>query len=95
MLATYAFTDHFQLGGQVHYQSAIFGGSQVAGTAKVPGYARFDAVARWKPLDWLETRINVLNLTDKVYYDAIYRSGSPFAYIAPGRSATLSLTATF
>jgi catecholate siderophore receptor len=95
LLATYAFTDHFQLGGQVHYQSAIFGGSQVAGTAKVPGYARFDAVARWKPLDWLETRINVLNLTDKVYYDAIYRSGSPFAYIAPGRSATLSLTATF
>ncbi|MGB5076862.1 MAG: TonB-dependent receptor, partial [Sphingorhabdus sp.] len=95
LLATYALTDHFQLGGQVHYQSALFGGTQVAGTAKVPGYARFDAVARWKPLEWLEARLNVLNLTDKVYYDAIYRSASPFAYIAPGRSASLSLTATF
>jgi catecholate siderophore receptor len=38
-----------------------------------------------------EARVNVNNLTDKRYYDAIYRSGSPFAYIAPGRSAFLTL----
>lgn len=95
LLATYALTDHFQIGGQVYYQSKIYGGTQVAGTAHVPAYTRFDAVARFKPTEWLEARLNVLNLTDKLYYDAIYRSGSPFAYVAPGRSATLSLTASF
>jgi catecholate siderophore receptor len=95
LLATYALTDHVQVGGQVYHQSKIFGGSQVAGTAFVPSYTRFDAVARFKPLEWLEARLNVLNLTNQTYYDAIYRSGAPFAYIAPGRSATLSLTASF
>ena len=49
------------------------------------------AIARFKPTEWLEARVNVNNLTDKRYYDAIYRSGSPFAYIAPGRSAFLTL----
>jgi catecholate siderophore receptor len=37
----------------------------------------------------------VLNLTDKRYYDAIYRSGTPFSYVAPGRSAFLTVTAGF
>ncbi len=95
LLATYALTDRFEIGGQVYHQSKIFGGSQVAGTAFVPSYTRFDAVARWQVREGLEARVNVLNLTDKLYYDAIYRSGSPFAYVAPGRSATLSLTASF
>lgn len=95
LLATYSITDHFQLGGQVYYQDKLFGGTLAAGTANVPGYARFDAVARWEPIKGYQLRLNVLNLTDKVYYDAIYRSGTPFAYIAPGRSATLSLTASF
>lgn len=95
LLATYALTDHVQVGGQVYYQSKIFGGTTFALTANTPAYTRFDAVARWQPLEWLEARLNVLNITDKLYYDAIYRSDAPFAYVAPGRSATLSLTATF
>jgi catecholate siderophore receptor len=73
----------------------MFGGSQLAGTAKVPGYVRFDAVARYALSDNVQMRVNVLNVTDKRYYDAIYRSGSPFAYIAPGRSAFFTLTGTF
>jgi len=52
-------------------------------------------VARYRITDGLEARVNVLNLTDKRYFDAIYRSGSPFSYVAPGRSATFSLTAKF
>lgn len=95
LLAMVSLNDHVQLGGQVHVQDAFYGGSLAAGSAKVPGYARFDAVARWKPRDDFELRVNVLNLTDKVYYDAIYRSGAPFAYIAPGRSATLTASYTF
>jgi catecholate siderophore receptor len=54
-----------------------------------------DATARYAPTDRLEFRLNVLNLTDKRYYDAIYRSGSPFSYVAPGRSATLTASYTF
>ena len=95
LLLTYALSDRLQVGGQVHAQDEMFGGTLAAGTAMVPGYVRFDAVARWRPVDALELRLNVLNLTDKTYYDAIYRSGSPFAYVAPGRSATLTASYRF
>ena len=61
----------------------------------VPGYVRFDAVAKYRFNDRFELRANVVNIADRTYYDAIYRSGTPFAYIAPGRSATLTLTGTF
>ena len=88
-------TSRFEIGGQVYYQDEMYGGSQLAGTAMVPGYARFDAVARYRVNDHLTARVNVLNVTDKRYYDAIYRSGSPFSYIAPGRSAFFTLTADF
>ena len=95
LLATVMVTSRFEIGGQVYYQDEMYGGSQLAGTAMVPGYARFDAVARYRISDNLEARVNVLNVTDKRYYDAIYRSGSPFSYIAPGRSAFVTLTANF
>lgn len=95
LLATVLVTSRFEIGGQVYYQDEMYGGSQLAGTAMVPGYARFDAVARYRISDNLEARVNVLNVTDKRYYDAIYRSGSPFSYIAPGRSAFFTLTANF
>lgn len=95
LLATYRLTDALTLGGQAHYQDAIHGGSTVAGSAHVPGFWRFDAVARYRFSTRFEARLNVLNLADKVYYDAIYRSATPFAYIAPGRSASLALKASF
>lgn len=92
LLATFLVSSRLEVGGQIYAQSKISGGSTAAGDAHVDGYTRFDAVARWKPVDWMEARLNVLNLTNKRYYDAIYRSGTPFAYIAPGRSAFLTLT---
>lgn len=95
VLLTYALTDRLQIGGQVYAQDEFFGGTLASGAAMVPGYVRFDAVARWRPVNALELRLNVLNVTDKIYYDAIYRSGSPFAYVAPGRSATLTASYTF
>ena len=95
LLTTVSVTSKFEIGGQLYAQDEMFGGSQLAGTAKVPGYVRFDAVARYALSDNVQMRVNVLNVTDKRYYDAIYRSGSPFAYIAPGRSAFFTLTGTF
>jgi catecholate siderophore receptor len=79
--ATYSFTKRFEAGGQVHYQSTIWGGSTAAGTAHIPAYTRFDLVARWKVNKHFDARFNVNNLTDKVYYDTIYRSSQPFAYM--------------
>lgn len=90
LLVTYALTGNLQIGAQVYAQDELFGGTLAAGSAHVPGYVRFDAMARWRPTDRTELRLNILNLTDQTYYDAIYRSGSPFAYVAPGRSAMLT-----
>jgi catecholate siderophore receptor len=95
LLSTYALTGRLQVGGQAYYQSALRGGTYAATPATVPGYWRFDAVARYRVSNAVEARINVLNLTDKRYYDAIYRSSAPFAYVAPGRSAMLTVTARF
>jgi catecholate siderophore receptor len=39
--------------------------------------------------------MRVDNLTDATYYDAFYRSGTPFVYIAPGRSASISVKMKF
>lgn len=94
LLANLLVNDRIKVGGQVFAQSKITGEATTV-NASIPGYVRFDAVAEVHPTDRLELRLNVLNLTDKRYYDAIYRSGSPFSYIAPGRSATLSATMTF
>jgi catecholate siderophore receptor len=94
LLANLLVNDRIKIGGQVFAQSKITGEATTV-NASIPGYVRFDAVAEFHPTDNLELRLNVLNLTDKRYYDAIYRSGSPFSYIAPGRSATLTAKMTF
>ena len=91
MLATWQVMDAFTLGGQASYNSERFGGATVAGTATLPAYWRFDATARVRLSGKAELQLNVLNLTNKLYYDAIYRSATPFAYVAPGRSALLTL----
>lgn len=95
LLTTYAFTDRFTLGAQAYYRSRIWAGDSGAGTASVPGYWKFDAVGRYKLSEKLQLRANVLNIFDKRYYDAIYRSATPFSYVAPGRSATVSVEVTF
>lgn len=94
LLANLLVSNRVKIGGQVYAQSRIYGESTNV-RAYVPGYVRLDAMAEFHPTDRLELRLNVLNLTDKRYYDAIYRSDSPFSYIAPGRSATLTGTIRF
>ncbi len=91
LLSTYRLFPGFTAGGQLFYTSARYGGSTVASTATLPGYWRFDLTAKAAITSKVELQVNVLNLTDRVYYDAIYRSAAPFAYIAPGRSALATL----
>lgn len=92
LLATYALTDALTLGGQGYCQTSISGGLTVAGTSSIPGYCRVDAVGRLSLAKNAELRVNVLNLFDRTYYDAIYTSATPFSYVAPGRSATVTLS---
>ncbi len=97
ILVTYAVSKALTLGGQATHRSAILGGTlaPTVPTTLLPGFWRYDAVMRVRLSDDLELRANVLNIGNKRYFDAIYRSAAPFSYVAPGRSATFSLTAKF
>ena len=59
----------------------------------IPGYVRFDASAGYTFNDHLDVRLNVQNLTNKLYYSQAYTSH--YAAIAPGRSGFLTLTAKY
>jgi catecholate siderophore receptor len=95
LLANYALTQRLMLGAQATYRSRIFGGTLDANGNSVPGYWKFDLVGRYRLSKRIELRANITNLTDKRYYDAIYRSGAPFSYVAPGRQASASVTVTY
>ena len=94
LLANYAVTDELMVGAQATYRSRLFGGTLDANENSVPGYWKFDLVGRYRVSSRVELRANVTNVTDKRYYDAIYRSTTPFSYVAPGRQATLSVAVT-
>ncbi|HKU99629.1 MAG TPA: TonB-dependent receptor, partial [Vineibacter sp.] len=93
--STYQITDRLMVGALAYYSGPRYGGTFAAGTAHIPGYWRFDAMASYKITDNVDIRLNVLNLTNKLYYDAVYRSGTPFAFVGPGRSALLTTAFKF
>jgi catecholate siderophore receptor len=88
-------TDRLYLGGTATYQSEKFGGTVAAGTTRVPGYWRFDLFGGYEIRDGVELSFNLLNAGDEVYYDALYRSATPFSYIAPGRAFHVTLDIEF
>lgn len=87
----YQLTDKLALGGLAYYASTKHGGAFAATEAKVPAYWRFDAMAQYQVNEQVDLRLNVQNLFDQEYYDSIYRNSIPFAYIAPGRVAYLTV----
>ncbi len=91
VLSRYEITDRIHIGGQASYQGPRAGGSTVDIGTEIPGYWRFDFFGGWQVTDRVSFSFNVLNATDKVYYDALYRSSTPFVYIAPGRSALFTV----
>ena len=92
VLTKYKITDPWEIGGQATYQSQIFGGTLAATTGNVlPSHWRFDAFTEYKVDQNVSAKLSVNNIFDKVYYDAFYRSNSPFTFIAPGRSVLMTL----
>lgn len=92
LLAKYKVTDRLTIGGQATYRGEVQGGSFAAtNNNELPSYWRFDALAEYQVSKNIDLQINVVNLTNETYYDAFYRSGSPYVYVAPGRAAYATL----
>jgi catecholate siderophore receptor len=95
LTSRYEITDRLYLGGVATYQGEKFGGTITAGSTSIPDYWRFDLFGGYQINDTVALSFNVLNATDEVYYDALYRSATPFTYIAPGRSLLVTLDFDF
>jgi catecholate siderophore receptor len=92
VLTKYRITDPWEVGGQATYVSEIFGGTLGATNGNVlPSHWRFDAFTEYRFDKHLKAKVSVNNIFDTVYYDAFYRSNTPFTFIAPGRSVWVSL----
>lgn len=97
LLSKYQLTDVWEVGGQAVYRSKIYGGTFLAANqgTSLPSYWRFDTFveARINP-NWT-AKLFVNNIFNKLYYDAMYQSAAPFVLEAPGRSASLVISARF
>jgi catecholate siderophore receptor len=92
---TYDITPDITVGGLAYWTARRYGGQYFATTASIPGYWRFDLMASYRINEHALLRLNVLNIFNKTYYDAIYRSATPFAYVGAGRSALLTLSVSY
>ena len=96
LLSRYQLTDQLAVGGTATYASEVYGGHLAANAANnhtVPWW-RFDAFAEYELTKNVELEISGLNLTNELYYDAIYQAaGNPgtFAFVAPGRAGYLTV----
>jgi catecholate siderophore receptor len=97
MLSKYQLTDVWEIGGQAVYRSKMYGGTFLAanqGTI-LPSYWRFDTFVEAKIDKNWTAKLFVANITNKLYYDALYQSATPFVFVAPGRSVSMVLSARF
>ncbi|WP_441239275.1 TonB-dependent receptor [Bradyrhizobium sp. 930_D9_N1_4] len=96
MLTKYKFDGGWELGGQAVYRSKVYGGTFAANTGnELPSYWRFDAFVEKKIDKNWTMKFYAQNLTNKLYYDTLYRSAVPFVSVAPGRAFYLVTTAKF
>ncbi|MDP2354514.1 MAG: TonB-dependent siderophore receptor [Beijerinckiaceae bacterium] len=91
LLSKYDVTEKLTIGGQATWKSKIFGGTLAANENELPSGWRFDAFAEYKFTPNIVGKVMVVNIFDEVLYDAFYRSGAPYVYLAPGRAAYASL----
>ncbi|MBR0781355.1 TonB-dependent receptor [Bradyrhizobium iriomotense] len=96
MLTKYKFDDGWEIGGQAVYRSKVYGGTFAANTGNLlPSYWRFDAFVEKKIDQNWTMKFYAQNLTNKLYYDTLYRSAVPFVAVAPGRAFYIVTTAKF
>jgi catecholate siderophore receptor len=97
VLTKYKITDVWEVGGQATYRSKVYGGTFLAANqgTSIPSYWRFDAFVEAKIDQNWTAKLFVNNITNQLYYDALYQSNTPFVLVAPGRSASFVLSARF
>jgi catecholate siderophore receptor len=106
LLTKYQVTPWLEFGGQTVYRSEMKGGSLLAANGNVPypgaprptilpGYWRFDVFAEGRIYAHTSLKLDVQNLFDRTYYDALYQSAQPFIQVAPGRAVYLDVVAKF
>jgi len=97
LMSKYKLTDVWEIGGQAVYRSEMFGGTFLAANqgTSLPSFWRFDAFVEAKVDKNWTAKLFVNNITNKLYYDALYQSATPFVFVAPGRSATMMISARF
>jgi catecholate siderophore receptor len=97
LLSKYQLTDMWELGGQAVYRSRIYGGQLLAANegTLIPNYWKFDAFVEAKIDKNWKIKLYVNNITNKLYYEALYQSAAPFVLEAPGRAAYIVLSARY
>jgi catecholate siderophore receptor len=80
---TYDLTPHWQIGGGPTYMSSRYAAN--TNYVETGGYTRWDATAAYLTKKW-DLRVNLLNLTNKFYYDALIPSDGGRAVPGIGRT---------
>jgi catecholate siderophore receptor len=92
LLTKYRIGEPWEIGAQATYASKIYGGTLGATTGNVlPSHWRFDGFVEYKVDKNFTAKLSANNIFNTVYYDAFYRSNTPFVFIAPGRSVLMTL----
>ena len=78
-------------------RSEMFGGTLLAANqgTSIPSFWRFDTFVEAKVDKNWTAKLFVANITNKLYYDALYQIATPFVFVAPGRSVSMVISARF
>ena len=81
LTSKYQLTDQLAVGGAATYGGEVYGGHLAANASNnhTVDWWRFDAFAEYEISKNWEIEVSGLNLTDELYYDAIYQAGTPTA----------------
>ena len=99
----YQLTRNFALGAVARYESSRCGGQPDTGADMnaagqcnnpVPAFTVYDLFASYRINKSADLRLNLLNVTNKDYYTAVYRSGA-FLYKGDERAVRLTLNLDF
>ncbi len=90
---TYLLGNGFKIGGGFEYKSERNGFSPTSAynPKTVPSYIRWDAMAQWRQPGY-SIKLNVQNLFNKLYYDALYDNGG---FTVPGQARRYILSTEF
>jgi catecholate siderophore receptor len=88
--AEYDITSKWEVGFGANYLDRRF--ADAANTARVPAYTVLNAMTSYRLTPNLSLQLNAINLTNKLYYDAVYFTSASENHVLPGAGRTVKLT---